>query len=160
MGARNLTSMGRLSAWYRREFALRLANEDWAAEAKVRPPTYGALIVIDTHGPISQREVSEAVGLHPSDMVDLMDLLEGNGWVARERDPADRRRYNLTLTDAGREALTRFDAVAFASEAAVLSALSPEERAQLGALVEKVLRARDDARAALVSSSGPRRSSR
>lgn len=39
-------------------------------------------------------------------MTRLMDQMEANGWVTRQRDAADRRINRLTLTDAGRTAAT------------------------------------------------------
>jgi DNA-binding MarR family transcriptional regulator len=135
--------MARLSGLFRREFSQRLADEDWAAEANVRPAVYGTLTVIGERGPISQKELADLIGLHPSDVVDLIDQLEGNGWVSRHRDPADRRRYQLTLTGNGREALAQFDLVVRAAEDAVLHSLSAVERVTLSRLIDKVLLAQE-----------------
>src|ERR1700743_1440405 len=38
-------------------------------------------------------------------MVKLIDRLQAEGYLIRERDPDNRRRYLLSLTDPGREAL-------------------------------------------------------
>jgi DNA-binding MarR family transcriptional regulator len=141
MSAPSLTSMARLSGLFRREFTERLAQEDWVAEAKVRMPAYGTLVVISERGPISQKELADLVGLHPSDVVDLIDQLEANGWVSRDRDPTDRRRYRLTLTNDGRAALARFDLVVRAAEDAVLASLTSAERVTLSRLIDKVLAA-------------------
>ncbi|MFN3520100.1 MAG: MarR family winged helix-turn-helix transcriptional regulator [Sphingomonas sp.] len=37
-------------------------------------------------------------------MTRIIDQIEANGWVLRQRDPDDRRVVRLTLTDAGRAA--------------------------------------------------------
>jgi DNA-binding MarR family transcriptional regulator len=59
--------------------------------------------------------------------------------VERRRDPADRRRYRLTLTPAGRRTLARYDALAAQAEADVLAPLSEAERRRLLDLVAKVV---------------------
>lgn len=134
-----LTSLTRLVGLFRREFATRVLAEDWVVESGVRPPTYGLLRVVAHRGPISQREVSELIGVHPTDLVEVIDRAEQAGWVRRDRDPADRRRHQLTLTDRGRAALCRYDAIAAAAEDAVLAPLTPTERERLRALVAKVV---------------------
>src|SRR4029079_6349307 len=83
----NLTAMLRLTGLYRRRFQMLLADEPWVAESGARTPTYGVLRVVKLRGPISQREVCDWLGVHASDMVELVDRLERLGWVARRRDP-------------------------------------------------------------------------
>lgn len=50
----------------------------------------------------SQTQLSELLAIDASDMVRLIDSLESHGWVARKRDPADRRRQIVTPTKKGR----------------------------------------------------------
>lgn len=134
-----LIAVLRLAGLLRRRFGERLASEQWLVDAGARPPTYGALTVIHQLGPISQREVCDILGHHPSDMVELVDMLERNGWVRRERDPDDRRRYRLTLTEGGRVVLARYDEVAAEAEADVLAVLDEDERRALSDLLGRVL---------------------
>lgn len=133
------TAVAWLAGRFRREFARRLATEPWAAEVGARPPMYGTLLVISMRGPISQREVADLVTLHPSEMVALIEQLEAAGFVARDRDPEDRRRYRLTLTADGERLLARFGPVARAAEDAVLAPLDPHERETLAQLCGKAL---------------------
>ena len=135
----NLTAMLRLTGLYRRRFQTLLAEEPWVADSGVKAPTYGVLTVVSQRGPVSQREVCDWLGVHASDMVDLVDQLEHLGWVARRRDPTDRRRYQLTITAEGRKTLARYDALAAQAEAVVLEPLSEVERRRLIELVTKVL---------------------
>jgi DNA-binding MarR family transcriptional regulator len=136
-----LIALGRLATLLRKRFVERMSAEQWLIDAGARPPTYGALTVIRQRGPISQREVSDLLGHHPSDMVELVDMLERNGWVSRERDPEDRRRYQLTMTERGLVVLARYDEVAAEAEADVLSVLDDEERATLSELVNRIVEA-------------------
>ena len=135
----HLTSMTRLVGLYRRAFIGLLAEHDWIAETGAKSPTYGVLSVIRHRGPISQREVADLVGVHASDLVQIMDAIEAQGWVERRRDPEDRRRYRLTITPAGRRTLARYDRIAAQAEDVVLEPLDDEERAQLLRLVSKVV---------------------
>ena len=135
----NLTAMLRLTGLYRRRFQTLLADEPWVADSGVKAPTYGILSVVSQRGPISQREVCDWLGVHASDMVDLVDRLEHLGWVARRRDPTDRRRYQLTITAEGRKTLARYDALAAQAEDVVLEPLSEVERRRLIELVTKVV---------------------
>jgi DNA-binding MarR family transcriptional regulator len=95
--------------------------------------------VVAARQPVSQREVSEALGLDPADMVAVIDLLVDAQYVQRDRDPADRRRYALVLTRQGRRALDRLEAVAAEATEAVLATLSASERAQLHRLAVKAI---------------------
>jgi DNA-binding MarR family transcriptional regulator len=135
----NLTAMLRLTGLYRRRFQALLADEPWAVDSHVKAPTYGVLSVVSQRGPISQREVCDWLGVHASDMVDFVDRLEQLGWVARRRDPTDRRRYQLTITPEGRRTLARYDAIAAQAEDVVLEPLSEVERRRLIELVTKVV---------------------
>jgi DNA-binding MarR family transcriptional regulator len=49
------------------------------------------LDLIDRHGPLSPSALARRAGLHPATVTGILDRLEGGGWVARERDPSDRR---------------------------------------------------------------------
>ena len=80
----------------------RLAGEEWLEGKGFRPPCIGALQTIAAHQPLSQRELSERLGLDPSDTVAVVDILESAGYVSRDRDPSDRRRHALTLSADGR----------------------------------------------------------
>jgi DNA-binding MarR family transcriptional regulator len=76
--------------------------------------------------------------MDPSDMVRLMDEMIAKRLVARDRDPADRRRYRITLTATGRNTLTTARKVIREAERTTLQPLSATERATLHALVTKI----------------------
>ena len=129
----------RLGNLTRSRLAERFLAEPWLVDQGMRPPCFGILRVIGAWEPVSQREVSEAVQIHPSEMVDLIDLLEGNGWVERARDDTDRRRYDLRLTGDGRRALDRLNRIAAEVEDEVLEPLRPAERERLAALLGRLM---------------------
>lgn len=123
----------------------RMAEEQWAIDAGFRVGCVGALATIGALQPVSQRDVSEAAGIDPSDLVGLLDLLEEGGLVARERDPDDRRRNLLRLTADGERAHARLLEVIDAAMADTLAPLDHDERALLLGLLARVADAHADA---------------
>jgi DNA-binding MarR family transcriptional regulator len=61
-----------------------------------------ALHVLDTGTPLSQRDLTELLGLEKSSVSRMAAEMERNGLLIRERDPDNRRLYRLRLTDRGR----------------------------------------------------------
>lgn len=72
----------------------------------------------------------------------VIDEMERNKHVERRRNPADRRRYNLILTDSGREALATADRVASEVEAEFFGALGDGEREALRGMLGRLLAGR------------------
>jgi len=58
-------------------------------------------------GPLSLSGLAEAVGVDAPYATLIVDSLEERGLVERQPDPADRRRKLVTLTPAGRDAVTQ-----------------------------------------------------
>jgi DNA-binding MarR family transcriptional regulator len=132
-------SLAALAGQTRRLMTRRLAQEPWVAEAGFRPPAFGILSWVERLQPVSQKQVSDRLGTDPSDLVATFDMLERGGFVTRSRDPRDRRRYSLTLTESGEEHLRRFRVIAAEVQADLLAPLDDDERATLQRLVERVL---------------------
>ena len=130
----------RLAAITRRAIGDRMATESWAQDAGFRPGCIGVLRVVAAREPVSQREVSEALLLDPSDLVTLVDILEAAGLVERRRDPADRRRYALEVTPRGQLAVVRLREINRETNEELLAPLDERERAQLAELIGRVVR--------------------
>lgn len=92
---------------------------------------YAILTWLDRHGPRCQRELGEALGLDPGDLVRLLDQLEHRDLVRRDPDLDDRRRHRITLTRAGRSERRRCHQAVVAAEDEWLGALSGAEREAL-----------------------------
>lgn len=60
------------------------------------------LEVLDHTDGLSQRELAGRVGLTPATLTPVLDVLEQDGRIGRERDRSDRRVVRLTITDDGR----------------------------------------------------------
>jgi DNA-binding MarR family transcriptional regulator len=86
-----------------------------------------------------QQELAEVLCMDANNVVLLLNELEAPGYIARRRDPSDRRRHIVELTAAGRRALARAESAQEAIEDDVLAALDAEERATLWQLLTRAL---------------------
>jgi DNA-binding MarR family transcriptional regulator len=98
-----------------------------------------ALAYLRDHLEATQQLFSEAMHLDANNCVLLLNELEGLGFATRQRDPSDRRRHLVTITESGRIALERAEQAQETIEDDVLGALSPEERATLNRLLSLAL---------------------
>ena len=87
----------------------------------------------------TQKDMCAAMHLDPNNCVLMLNHLETAGWIERQRDPADRRRHIVALTDEGRKALHRAERAMEELEGEVLASLNPEERAQLRGLLARAI---------------------
>jgi DNA-binding MarR family transcriptional regulator len=49
------------------------------------------LDIVSSSGPMTPSALAREAGLHPATMTGILDRLEKSGWIARERNPDDRR---------------------------------------------------------------------
>ncbi|MHA6761244.1 MarR family transcriptional regulator [Streptacidiphilus sp. PAMC 29251] len=70
---------------------LSLLNNQVGARLKLKEVDVDCLDLISRHGPLSPSALARRAGLHPATMTGILDRLERGGWIARDRDPADRR---------------------------------------------------------------------
>ncbi|MEU2632165.1 MarR family transcriptional regulator, partial [Kitasatospora sp. NPDC007106] len=96
------------------------------------------LAALADFGPHAQRDLSVRLSVDPSDIAKVVDELAAAGWVDRSRDPADRRRIRVTVTDPGRTALRELQAAAEAVQAELLAPLSAAERTRLHGLLRRL----------------------
>lgn len=85
---------------------LSLLNQQVGGHLELRPGDLYCLDLIDSHGPVSPTALARMSGLHPATMTGVLDRLERGRWIARERDPGDRRGVLLrALRERGAEIL-------------------------------------------------------
>jgi DNA-binding MarR family transcriptional regulator len=109
-------------------------------EVGLTPRQFQLLGLLHDRGALSQRELGETMGIDPSILVTMLNPLEDEGTVRRERDRNDRRRHTVTLTAAGTRKLERAAAAQRAAEDSLLAGLDPAQREQL---CELLLQLRD-----------------
>jgi DNA-binding MarR family transcriptional regulator len=98
-----------------------------------------ALSYVRDHDDAPQQELAEALCMDANNVVLLLNELEDLGYIARRRDPNDRRRHLVKLTEAGSRALTSAERAQETIEDDVLGALDPNERAILWQLLTRAL---------------------
>ena len=89
--------------------------------------------------PALQQQVCEALWLDANNCVLLLNELEDMGYIERRRDPADRRRHVVDLTEEGHAALERAERAQDSLGDELFAALSEDERATLWSLLSRVL---------------------
>ncbi len=89
--------------------------------------------------PALQQQLCESLWLDPNNCVLLLNELEELGYVERRRDPADRRRHVVDITDEGRAALERGERAQESLGDELLAGLSDEERGTLRSLLSRAL---------------------
>src|SRR5580693_4312764 len=95
---------GRTVAWMARTVH-RLYNAQAQTildEEKVTIAHWFYLRILAQHGEINQLELSKRVGMASASAVPALDNMEKRGLLKRRRDPKDRRKYYVGLTDKGR----------------------------------------------------------
>jgi DNA-binding MarR family transcriptional regulator len=70
---------------------LALLNYRVGTELELKDVDLDILDILDTYGPLSPSTLARHAGMHPATMTGVLDRLERDGWIARERDPSDRR---------------------------------------------------------------------
>jgi len=104
---------------------------------RVKP--YMVLVYIRDHPGTTQQELESAMFMDANSVVLILNELEAAGFSVRKRDPQDRRRHMVEMTQAGRRAIERADKAREGLEDEVLAPLSAEERKNLRKLLERVL---------------------
>ena len=94
-------------------------------------------------GELPQTTLCDMMKLTQNTVVTWLNELEDAGYVARIRDPEDRRKHNVALTEKGATALERAETELRRLEDEALAGLNADERTQLRKLLAKALEALD-----------------
>lgn len=97
------------------------------------------LAALRDQGELPQTTLCNMMKLTQNTVVTWLNELEDAGYVQRIRDPEDRRKHNVAVTEAGSAALERAETELRKLEDDVLSGLSADERTQLRKLMAKAL---------------------
>src|SRR5215208_1846150 len=101
----------------------------------LKPRQFQVLGLLHDHGGLAQRELMQEMDVDPSILVTLLNPLEADGLVARERDPGDRRRHLVTLTPAGERHLASAARAQNDTEDKLFASLDDDQREQLRVLL-------------------------
>jgi len=80
----------------------RLIEAEIGTDTPITYAQWSFLRVLWREDGLSQRELSERLDLMENTTVVGLNIMEKRGWITRERDPEDRRRFKVLLTREGR----------------------------------------------------------
>lgn len=132
------------STWYLLALAGSQARHRWAdmlAQLHVSPSQFKVLRALGESGPLGQHQLADLIDVDPRNAVPLIDSLAERGLLAREVDPADRRRRVLTLTARGQKLAGDLASIGAEVENDFLSPLTGAEQQSLRRMLLSLLRA-------------------
>jgi MarR family transcriptional regulator, lower aerobic nicotinate degradation pathway regulator len=106
--------------------------------AKMTPPQFAAIAKLLEVGPCSQNHLGRLIYLDAATIKGVVDRLRVRKFVTTQRDPHDRRRRAVTLTDLGRRTAERAVRVAAQITEETLAPLTPGERQTILRLLKKL----------------------
>jgi DNA-binding MarR family transcriptional regulator len=118
--------------------AHRLTSDGFAA-AGARGYHYRILAALAEFGVASQAELGRRCTMDRSDVVAAINELAERGFVQRTPDPADRRRNQVTLTQAGESHLRQLDETLDRAQENLLGPLPDADRQTLIRLLARLL---------------------
>ena len=101
----------------------------------LRPRHVVALTILREGGAMTQGALGEALRLDPTNLVGLLNELEEASLLERRRDPLDRRRHIVELSETGARAIARAERELASVQDEVLAHLDEDERATLHGLL-------------------------
>jgi DNA-binding MarR family transcriptional regulator len=109
------------------------------APLDIRPGQFSVLLVLHQTPGLRQSQVADALGIKRANFVTLLDGLEARGLTRRETVPTDRRAVALYLTEAGEALAQDMLSLWRAHEDRVTARLGEAGKAQLLALLAKLV---------------------
>ncbi len=104
------------------------------------------LLVFSKRGALSMGKMGERLMIHPTSVTNIVDRLEGQGFVRRRPHDRDRRTTLVEITEAGRQVVDRATGEVVACDFG-LGGLSEAQLNQMTALVRAVRVATGEVRA-------------
>ncbi len=131
-------------------------NHQVGGRLDIRPGDLECLDHISREGPLSPTSLAKLTGQHPATLTGILDRLERGGWIARDRDPDDRRGV-VIRAERGRGAeILRLYLVESGMNPALDEILAGYPEAELAVIADFLHRTADAGRAAAQRLSGTR----
>ena len=96
------------------------------------------LLQIRDHGPTTQQDLAAALDIDPGSLVAVLNDVEASGLAVRRRDPSDRRRHIVAISERGADRLAGASRKLAGAEERLLGDLADEERLELYSLLTRV----------------------
>ncbi|MFN3889200.1 MAG: MarR family winged helix-turn-helix transcriptional regulator [Beijerinckiaceae bacterium] len=119
------------------QVAVRLFAEE--AGVDLTPVQYAALFAIAQRPGVGQAQLAALIGYDRATIGGVIDRLEQKKWVTRVPSAEDRRVNLLTVTDEGRETLSRAAPLVRRAQERIIEALDEAERAAFERMCLKML---------------------
>jgi MarR family transcriptional regulator, lower aerobic nicotinate degradation pathway regulator len=119
-----------------------LAVAIWAEETTsfdITPVQYAALAAIAAHPGVDATRLSGLIGFDRSTLGDVLDRIQGRGWVKRRAIRTDRRKKTLWLTDEGKELFRHVTPNMYRVQARLMEPLAKEDRAKFIELISRLV---------------------
>ena len=96
-------------------------------DVDITPHHFEIIRLLDEEGTLHVAEIGERLQIAKAQMTQLIDKLVDLNIVERETDKADRRTYNITLTDSGRSVFNEHKDRKMSAVRETMSCLTDEE---------------------------------
>ncbi len=99
---------------------------------------YHCLFILEATGTINQKELAQLLYVRPTSVSEILVKLEQKNWIKRTQSPLDRRISLVSLTDEGREEVSKIRKVRAKAHSDMLSNLTEEEKQHLYTALQKM----------------------
>ena len=105
---------------------------------------FNVLSCLSSYGPMAAKTICDVTGRPKNSISRAVTRLSERKMIRRKINPLDRRESSLILNESGRKLYERVVPVAIERQSAMLSGLSPDERALLDQVLSKLMQFRHE----------------
>jgi len=109
-----------------------------AKNSGLSPQQNHTIEIVGDEGPIRMKPLSEKLGVTTGTLTVMIDRLQKAGYVERLNDPADRRAFNVILTEQGRKTHEEHHEYHLKLAEDISSCLNKDETSQFTEMLEKI----------------------
>jgi DNA-binding MarR family transcriptional regulator len=106
----------------------------------LKPRQTNALLTLRDEGAMSQQALGATLDIDASNLVVLLNDLEADGLILRRRDPEDRRRHLVEISNRGSKLICEVERASMQIEDEFFAELEADERVTLHDLLARVAR--------------------
>lgn len=119
-------------------FIIKKRGREILVDFGITTPQFNALLALREEPDMTMGDLCEKLFLACSTATDLIDRMEKNGFLERNRDTEDRRVIRLSISDKGQQVIKEVIVARRRYVASMLERLGESEIDQLGASLEKL----------------------